>query len=72
MTSEACAAHDESAKTQSIGENLEAPISLNPEQLESVAAGLSFTGVKGIIYGLILKPSFNPAANFGAQAQAQF
>lgn len=71
MKSEACAAHEESAKTQSIGENLEAPISLNPEQLESVTAGLSF-GMKGVIFGLILKPSFSPAVNLGAQSQAQF
>ena len=72
MKLEACAARDEAAKIQSIAETLEAPISLSPEQLESVAAGLSFTGIKGIIYGLILKPSFNPAVNFGSQSQAQF
>ena len=71
MKLEACAAHEESAKTQSIGENLEAPISLTPDQLESVAAGLSF-GMKGIIYGFILKPSFNPSVTLGSQSQAQF
>jgi len=72
MKSEVCAAHCESAKTQSIGESLEAPISLSPEQLESVAAGLSLSAIKGTIYGLILKPSFNPIVTVGAQSQAQF
>jgi hypothetical protein len=51
MKSEARAAHDEPANTQ-----LEAPISLSPEQLETVAAGLSLAQLKGTIFGLIRGP----------------
>jgi hypothetical protein len=65
MKLEACAAHDESAKTESVGHNLEVPISLTPEQLASVAAGLSLSPNMGRIYGFILKSAFNPG-NFTA------
>ena len=54
MKSEAYAAHDEPAKTQSISEQLEAPISLNPEQLEAAVGGLTLSPGRRIVQN---KPS---------------
>jgi hypothetical protein len=58
MKSEATATQDESTNT------LEAPISLSVEQLETVAAGLSLSSIKGTIFGLI-RP-FNPGSILGS------
>lgn len=41
-------------------EKLEAPISLNPEQLETIAAGLTLPSIRGTIFGLIFGGPFNP------------
>jgi hypothetical protein len=68
MKSEACAAHDELANTPSIGETLEAPISLNPEQLESIVAGLSLSSIKGTICGGIWA-ALSKVGTFGAPSQ---
>ena len=59
MKSEAYAAHDEPAKTQSISEQLEAPISLNPEQLEAAVGGLTLSPGRGFIWGLIWREKIN-------------
>lgn len=63
MKSETTATQDESANT------LEAPISLNPEQLESIVAGLSLSSMKGTICGGILMKVISQVGTFGAPSQ---
>jgi hypothetical protein len=54
-TSETCVAQGE---LQPIGEKLEAPIRLTPEQLETVAAGYLFQ--PGTIFGVIIRHDPSP------------
>jgi hypothetical protein len=63
MKSETTATQDESANT------LEAPISLNPEQLESIVAGLSLSSIKGTICGGLLLKAISQVGTFGAPSQ---
>jgi hypothetical protein len=54
--SETCVAQRE---LQPVGEKLEAPISLTPDQLETIAAGYMFP--PGTIFGLIIRHNPSPA-----------